>query len=1168
MAVHLVIGRSGTGKTQFCLDEIKEEMLQQPVGDPIVYLVPDQMTFSSEYKLITTPGLGGMIRTQVFSFSRLAWRVLQETGGNTRYHLNSVGINMLIRKIVEERKAELKLFNLSADKNGFIQQLEQMLVEFKRYLVRPEELLIQQQSEQMNNVLRDKLHDLELIYKHFEDALFGSYVDSEDYFKLLAEKIPLSHYLKDAEIYIDGFYSFTPQEYFIISQLMKHCKKVTITLTLDEPYNEKYPDELHLFRMNAETCQSLYEIARVEKLEIRETFFCEQKRWQHPSLKHLETFFDTRPTNIFKGETAVTIGQAVNRRAEIEGIAREILSLVRTKNYRYKDIAIMMRNGHEYKDLIETVFDDYEIPFFVDQKRTMLHHPVIELIRSTLEIINGYWRYEPVFQAVKTELLYPLHVDSNKLREQMDQLENFVLAFGIQGDKWTRRDRWVYRRMRGLELESVAQTDKEKEREQKLNELRLMISAPILRLSRRLKKAENGSKLAEALFLYLEELEIPAKLERWKITEEEKGELTKAREHDQAWNGVIELLDQFVEMLGDEKVSPKQFSKILDAGLEALQFSLVPPAMDQVLGADLEKSRLTDVKVAFIIGITEGVLPAKFSEDGIFADEDREQLSLNGLKIAASSKTRLLDEEFIAYKAFTTPSERLYVSYPLANSEGKALIASPYIKRMVDMFPDSEALSFMSEPSELGELDQLKFVAHENTALAYLTSQLQLKKRNYPIYDLWWDVYNYYQSKPHFQRDVRKVLSSLTYENRTTKLSEETSKDLYGEEIQSSVSRMEMFHSCPFSHFSQHGLKLRERQVFKLEAPDIGELFHAALKYITETIVASKLSWSDVSKDEMENLAKQAVDLLAPKLQNEILLSSNRHHYIKRKLEQIIQRASLILRDHAKASGFAPVGLELPFGPTEQIKPAPFTLKNGTKMELVGRIDRVDKAAHDGEVFLRILDYKSSAKDVNVNEIYYGLALQMLTYLDIIISNSESLIGTKASPAGVVYFHVHNPMISTSKMLTLDEIEAELFKKFKMNGLLLGEENVIKLMDQTLESGESTIISAGIKKDGSLTKRSKVASKEEFNQLQSYVRSMYVKTGNSIVDGAVQISPYKMKEKTPCTFCSFKSVCQFDESLQANKYRTLKVEDKETIIEKMRKESVENGEHETSTEAE
>ena len=237
-------------------------------------------------------------------------------------------------------------------------------------------------------------------------------------------------------------------------------------------------------------------------------------------------------------------------------------------------------------------------------------------------------------------------------------------------------------------------------------------------------------------------------------------------------------------------------------------------------------------------------------------------------------------------------------------------------------------------------------------------------------------------------------------------------------------------------------------------------------------------------------------------------------------------------------------------------------------MELVGRIDRVDKAAHDGEVFLRILDYKSSAKDVNVNEIYYGLALQMLTYLDIVISNSESLIGTKASPAGVVYFHVHNPMISTSKMLTLDEIEAELFKKFKMNGLLLGEENVIKLMDQTLESGESTIISAGIKKDGSLTKRSKVASKEEFNQLRSYVRSMYVKTGNSIVDGAVQISPYKMKEKTPCTFCSFKSVCQFDESLQANKYRMLKVEDKETVIEKMRKESDENGEHETSTEAE
>ncbi|MDZ5470262.1 helicase-exonuclease AddAB subunit AddB [Bacillus sp. 31A1R] len=1164
MSVRLIVGRSGSGKTSFCVNEMQEKMLQAPVRDPIIYLVPDQMTFLSEYKLITSPGLSGMIRTQVYSFTRLAWRILQETGGMSRYHLNSVGISMLIRKIVEDKKDELRLFQRAADKNGFIQQMEQMLTEFKRYCVKPEELMEKREgffgSEGNDKVLHDKLHDLELIYKNFEDALFGKYIDSEDYFRLLTEKAALSEYLKNAEVYIDGFYSFTPQEYMIVEQLMKVCKKVTITFTLDTPFKHESPDELHLFRMSGENYQTIYEIAKLAGKQVEEVLLKDQLRYTHHSLTHLESYFDSRPAFPYEDGAVVTIAQAVNRRAEIEGIAREILQLVREQNYRFRDIALLMRNGNEYRDIIETVFHDYDIPFFIDQKRTMLNHPLVELIRSSLEIINGNWRYEPVFRAVKTELLYPLKMNPLRIREKMDRLENFVLAYGVQGNKWTKKDRWIYRRFRGLELENVVQTDSEKQVEQELNELRLMITAPILRLSRRLKKAENGRHLCEAVFLFIEELDIPVKLEKWKLEAEEQGNLVQAREHDQAWNAIMELLDQFVEMLGEEQVSLKQFASILDAGMESLKFSLVPPALDQVLAADLEKSRLSDVKAAFVIGLNEGVLPAKFSEGGLLADEDRENLLTSGLKIAASSKTRLLDEEFLAYKAFTTPSEQLFISYPMANSEGKALMPSSYIKRMTDLFPNAREHFYMSEPSELQEEDQLQYVATENTALPYLTAQLQLKKRNYPIYDFWWDVYNHYTNSMKWKEKARRVLTSLSYVNLSKNLSENVSKELYGEEIQTSVSRMELFHGCPFSHFAQHGLKLRDRQVFRLEAPDIGELFHAALKYIAETITNKQLSWNEMTRLEIENLAKEAVATLAPKLQNEILLSSNRHHYIKRKLEQIISRASLVLSEHAKASGFAPVGLELGFGPKENIPPLAFSLKNGTKMQLVGRIDRVDKAEDTSGVFLRVIDYKSSSKDLNMNEVYHGLALQMLTYLDIIITHSSALIGKEADPAGVLYFHVHNPMINASKMLTLDEIEEEIFKKFKMQGLLLGDEQVIRLMDKTLESGDSQIISAGIKKDGTLSKRSKVASKDEFNQLRSYVRNMYVKTGNRIVDGAVNISPYKMKDRTPCTFCSFKPVCQFDESLDNNQYRVLQTQSKEDVMEQMRKEMDGHGE--------
>jgi ATP-dependent helicase/nuclease subunit B len=1164
MSLRMVIGRSGSGKTAMFLDEIRTRLINQPEGKPIIYIVPDQMTFLSEYRLATDPMLGGMIRAQVFSFSRLAWRILQETGGISRVHLSNVGINMLIRKIIVEQKEQLKLFQRAADKTGFVQQLEQMIIEFKRYCIRPEELLrgpaqFESGETTASKALHDKLMDLEIIYQKFEEEIFGKYIDSEDYFLLLSEKISASTYLRDAEIYIDGFYSFSPQEYRVLTELMKHCQKVSIALTTDHLSLNSAPDELDLFRISGETCYSIYDLARTQGIEMDEPVVLqEQKKWEHPSLCHLEEHFDARPAIPYSGRAAINICQAVNRRAEIEGIAREIRRLVREKGYRYREIALLIRNGSNYHEIVEPVFEDYQIPYFIDQKRTMLNHPLIELIRSTLEVINSYWRYESVFRVIKTELIYPLQEDPINMREKMDRLENYVLAYGINGSKWTKKDRWSYRRIRGLESSENGQTDADRKIEQELNELKIMVTAPLLRLSRRLKKADTGRKLCEAIYLFLEELDIPEKLEKWKREAEEKGNLVKMREHEQVWNAVIDLLDQYDEILGEEPVSLKSFAAIVESGFESLHFSLIPPALDQVLIGDLEKSRLTDIKVCFVVGVNEGVLPAKISDEGILSDEDREMLLTSGIQVAPSSRTRLLDENFLAYKAFTAPSEELYVTYPLANDEGKSLIASSYIKRIKDMFPKAYEHYYVTDPAELSEEGQLSFVANFTTTLSYLTAQLQLSKRNYPVLALWWDVYNYYLES-NGKEKAKKVFSSLFYTNQTVQLSKQVADELYGDTIQASVSRMELFNSCAFTHFAQHGLKLRERQIFRLEAPDIGELFHAAIKHISDTVNTRNISWAQLTKEQCEVLSKEAVNTIAPKLQNEILLSSERHHYIKRKLEQIITRASLVLSEHAKVSGFSPIGLELGFGANAELPPLSFPLKNGKRMELTGRIDRVDQAkSEDNNVFLRVIDYKSSEKDVHLSDVYYGLSLQMITYLDIVMTYSKELVEMEASPAGVLYFHVHNPLINATKLLTMDEIEAEIMKKFKMNGLLLSDQTVIKLMDQTLETGDSHIISAGIKKDGNLTKRSKVASMEHFNDLRNYVRSLYQKSGNAIIDGHVEISPYKQKDKKACTFCPFKSVCQLDEVIESNPYRVITPLSNDKVLERIREELSEN----------
>ncbi|MBS4210669.1 helicase-exonuclease AddAB subunit AddB [Bacillus sp. FJAT-50079] len=1162
MSLRFVIGRTGTGKTTLIFNEMVEMLKEEPEGFPVLYIVPEQMTFLSENRFIQTPGINGMIRTQVYSFTRLAWRILQETGGASRAHVSSVGLQMLIRKIIEDNKDELKLFKRAADKRGFIEHVETMLTEFKHYCIAPEELSLKQKEFAFGAATRalgDKLHDLELIYHKYEEALIGKYIDANDYLTLLADAIDQSNYLKDAEVYIDGFHSFTPQEYMVIERLMKNCRRVSVSLVLDRPFKHgMLPDELHLFRLTGESYSNLYELARNHQITIEEdVFLAGNQRFHGQGLYHLESRFDKRPAPIFEKGPAIQLMTAANRRAEMEGIAREIRKLVMEDKYRYQDIAILIRNGNDYKEMLETVFADYHIPYFMDQKQSMLNHPLIEFIRSALEVVSSSWGYEPVFRAVKTDLLYPLGSNVNALREQMDSLENYVLAYGIKGNYWTNeKQRWQYRRFQGLELYNAAQTDAEREMEEDINEARHMVASPLLRLSRRLKKAKNGRELCEALYLLLEELYIPEKLKEKSDAAEERGQLARARQHDQAWNAVIELLDQFVEIFGGEKLPLKKFIAVLESGLEAMKFSIIPPAMDQVFVADLELSRLSHMKATFVVGLNDGVIPAKLGEEGILSDDDREKLLESGLGVSGGSKRRLLDEDFIAYRALTSAAEKLYLSYPLANEEGKSLLASPYIKKIKSMFPKLSEVNIVNEPSEQLPEEQLAYVSHPNTAISYLTAQLELKKRHYPIADFWWDVYNFYVESPMWREKSRRILSSLFYQNETKKLTTQTSEQLYGDEILASVSRMELFHSCPFSHFISHGLKLRERDTFKLEAPHIGDLFHGALKWIADEINRKDLSWANLTKEQCEWLAREAVEYLAPKLQHQILLSSNRYYYIKRKLEQVIGRASFVLSSHAKSSGFVPVGIELAFGPHKELPPFAFTLKNGTKMQLQGRIDRVDKAEDENGVYLRVIDYKSSSRGLDVNEVYHGLALQMLTYLDIIVTHSQSLIGKEAIPAGVLYFHLHNPLIDSNQILTLDDLEQEIIKSFKMKGLLLGDPDVIRLMDTSLEIGSSDIVSARINRDGSLSAQSKrnSASPEDFALLKRYVRKLYQDAGDKIIAGNVEIDPYKMKDRTPCQFCSYRSICQFDQSLDANQYRIIQPQPSSEVLDRMRRE--------------
>ncbi|WP_085992771.1 helicase-exonuclease AddAB subunit AddB [Oceanobacillus senegalensis] len=1164
MGLRFILGRSGTGKSGRVLDEIKEKQLQSPLGKSIFYIVPDQMTFQQEYTLFNDQEIQGSIRAQVVSFSRLAWRILQETGGATKQFISSVGIQMMLRKIIEERQGDWKTFNKVLEKQGFLKQLEEMIAEFKRYQVSPEVLKAQIEhmkqfvhKEPGEEVLTQKLEDLLYIYDRLVLALQGHYIDNEDQLQLLAEKMKESKLLQGAEIYLDGFHSFTPQELEVVAELMRLSKTVTVTLTLDDPVREV--NELDLFYQTTETYHVLQQIAVENQITTDETIIMEPENGKfrnRPYFAHLEQHFDTRPAPAYNGEAHLQLAEAVHPRAEVEGAAQEILRLVREEKYRFQDIAVFVRQTEMYQDLIHTIFDDHGIPVFIDEKRTMLNHPLIELIRSCLDIVEGNWRYEAVFRVLKTGFIRPSDEEYPLSNDAIDELENYVLEYGIRSrERWFSEKEWKFQRFRGFD--QAAQTNREMETQKRINRYRSQVVQVLQSFDEGIRSAKTVKELSEIVYLLLEKLQVPNRLEKMRMYYDEQGQLEKGREQDQVWNAVIQLLDEIVEMAGEEEMSLTTFRSALDAGFETLTFSHVPPSIDHVIIGSIDRSRISGIKCTFLLGVNDGVWPMKPPAEGMINEEERERLAFQGIQLADSSKRMLLNDWFYMYLAFTAAKDRLWVSYPLSDEEGKAKLPSQLIKRMEDLFPSNSKRLLLQDPDELYEAE--RFITTPVKTKSALTVQLSRTQKGYPIQPVWWQVLNWYIKNEPKNSTTYKVLQSLYYQNNPVDLEENTVKELYPKEIKASVSRLESYYRCSYQHFAKYSLGLDERKTYKLDAPDIGMLFHEALKIITEWIQKEGRDFSAITQKDANSYASKAVGNLAPILQHQILHSTNRHQYISQKLQEVIARATFILSEQARMSHFSPVGLELGFGVGEKLPPLSMKLPNGYKLLLRGRIDRVDKAISTDELYLRIIDYKSSDKGLNLVDVYYGLALQMLAYLDVVLTHSEAWLQQKATPAGVLYFHVHNPMITRDNNLDSNQIDTELFKKFKMKGLLLSDEEIVQMMDVSMEDASglkrSDIIPAAIKKNGGFSKKeSKVAERETFTKLQGHIHYLMEKAGLDITSGRVHLNPFQSKNQVACTYCPFLSVCQFDPTLEENDYHKLKDMKDDEILEKISEE--------------
>lgn len=1144
MSLRIIYGRAGSGKTYYCLNEIKDRITSGATY-PLVLLVPEQYTFQAERDLIKILNTGGILGNEVLSFRRLAYRVFNEVGGITLPHLHSAGKSIIIYKILSKAKNDLRIFTKAADSQGFVATISNLLTEFKRYNLTPEDLKQTAAKLADDDLLKDKLEELGYIYTEYEKNIEEKYRDADDDLTLAARKLEDTDFLTGAEIWVDGFAGFTPQEYKVLAQLLPRVKRLNVCLCTDSLEQAGFFDETDVFAPVKRAFGRLRAISEELGIKMEPAVNLNGDalpRFQNSEeLSHLERHFYAYPYKAFSEQTkTISLYSALNIFTEIESVARDIIRLVRDEGLRYRDIAVVTRDLCSYESLIQVIFDEYEIPYFLDRKMEIIKHPLVRLILAMLDIFNHNWTYEAVFSYLKTGL-------TGIKAQSIDLLENYVLACGIRGNIWVKNEPWT------MDPDFLPDEKNKESLEQRLkiiNEIRYQVTAPLLEFRRQTKGRQKAADFCAALYDFLCSINIPERIEEQIQHFKANGQLALANEYSQVWNIVMEVLDQVVEVMGEDKSSLEKFSDIFEIAFAEYQVGFIPASLDQVLVGSVERSKSHEIQALYILGVNDGVFPSAAFEEGILSDRERLELRANGLELAQDTRTQAFDEQYLVYQSLTTPAKYLHLSWPIADQEGRSKRPSIIISRLRKIFPK---IAETSDIQETGPDEELQKLAAKYPAFREMVGALRAKADGKTISPLWESVYLWFQQQPNWQERCAGISSAFAYKNIAEPVSKEKITSLFGSPVYASVSRLERYNSCPFSFYIQYGLAAKERKIYRLTPPDVGTFLHAVLERFSQLVADQNLSWRQLDRDWCAEQVTSIVDDMLEKMQGSGFAGNRRYRTLARRLQRVVTRTVWLIIEHFKHSSFEPVGYEIGFGDGAELPAIVLELDSGEQIKLTGRIDRIDALRTEEGTYLRIVDYKSGSKDFKLADAYYGLEIQLLTYLDALAENPGLGLKGPVLPGGVLYFKIDDPLIKMQS--TPEEIEKAIMKKLKMKGLLLADVKLLKEMDKNL-GRTSLIIPASLTKDEQIGRYSSTASLEQFHLLRKYLRRLLKGIGAEILKGNVAINPYKKKNRTACQYCNFTAICQFDPSLQENSYKILP-EPKDQEIWKMLAEQIE-----------
>ncbi|MDO4745327.1 MAG: PD-(D/E)XK nuclease family protein [Bacillota bacterium] len=1092
--LNIYYGAETLDKEKFIFDNIKGRTL---------LLVPDQFSLQAERDAFFYLEKNSLMDLRIVDFSTLGHKVVREVGGKKPELIDKYGSQMLLTKVLDKVDDRLKIFAGSGWKSSFIDSIYDVISDMKRYGVEPEELRAALDKMDDNGYLKYKLEDIAVIYDEYQERIKDKYLDAEDYILFYGDKIMKAPMVKKSEVWIYGFDTFTPKNYLVIERLIKTARNVNIVMTYEEG-NE-------IFNLTKYVMDKLCSIAEDLNEEVE-----------------ISTIDGEARTTVWSKvdcDAPITLVGASDVYAEAERAASYVLSLVRDQGYRFGDIVVVCNDMQTRGSILARTFAGWGIPLFVDKKRPVMHHPAVGCLLAIMENVAKGYKTASVMRIAKSGLL-------GFTAEECEILENYVEAFKIRGAAWKSDFKKTGNRYSEEELLI-------------LNELRRTVTDTIEKAADAVGRYNTAAEKAKGLYSFLDrDFDMRGRLESLMARQDEGGFAEAAAETAQSWNVICGILDQIVEILGEERISNEELLKLLIIGMQKVQIGLVPTSSDRVIMGTLQRTRLSRVKVLLIVGANIGVLPLESGDEGLISD--REKAALEGMDIELSKRDDVVrkEEALAIHRTLHLPEERLYISYAGGGEEGEIGRPSEVFEKV------REYLEEKGKPEVLGNIDAeddvFDMLTSREGTLSYMTEALRKYLSGGELDEKWLQIMNWFEE--NHPEMLEKVSAGMTFDNDEEMLGKNFADALYMKDYDKltvSASRLEKYSSCPFAHFMRYGLRLQEPMVYEMGHREIGDIYHYCLMKLSEKLTPTpetgmsvndpQSPWMTVTEQQCRDEIRNIIAGDMEGFKEGLMDSGKAESYRTERIADICADAAWSMVKQVRKGHIKAMHFEEPFGRGKVLPPV--TVDAGGKEVLIqGKIDRVDVL--DGDA-VRVIDYKTGSDTVDVEHIRNGYKLQLMVYL-------KAAMGSNVEPAGVFYFKIDD-LETDADQKDVSGGQANVSKRveeaYKLVGIVLDDEKLIEAMDEEIAGGaitSSTVLPIKMSsKDKTLSaySGSHLLPKEVFDELMEQVDVQVKRICEEICDGNIAIKPKKERKPkmgeqfSACKYCDYKGICMFDTTL-------------------------------------